>query len=137
MKCYAIFRKELVRGDKNPKWRGGVSMVKGTISGYNKSPIKGRRYEWKTRRILEEQGYYCIRSAGSRGIFDILAFNETEIKLIQVKAGKSPLSPLEREEIEKIVVPSNASKEIWLWRIPRKPPEIIVIKQREENLENY
>ena len=28
---------------------------------------KGRRNEYKTIHVLEEEGYYCVRSAGSRG----------------------------------------------------------------------
>jgi Holliday junction resolvase len=33
----------------------------------------GRRLEWRVRRLLEEQGYFVVRSAGSRGRADLIA----------------------------------------------------------------
>lgn len=35
---------------------------------------KGALFENKIKSILEKNGYYVIRSAGSKGIFDLIAF---------------------------------------------------------------
>jgi len=65
----------------------------------SKAYEKGRRAEYKVRYVLQGQGYIVIRSAGSRTPIDLVAINPTkhEILLIQVKTGKSRLSPEERE----------------------------------------
>lgn len=49
---------------------------------------KGRRFEYKVKKELEEQGYYVIRSAGSRGVFDLIAIKWDEVLGIQCKLGK-------------------------------------------------
>ena len=51
---------------------------------------KGAKYEYKTMVEYKEKGYYCIRSAGSHGIVDIVAINPhlRIICLIQCKSGK-------------------------------------------------
>ena len=50
---------------------------------------KGAKFEYKVREIYRKLGYEVIRSAGSRGPFDLIAINpETkQIRLIQCKAG--------------------------------------------------
>ena len=49
---------------------------------------KGRRLEHKTIRVLEAAGYDCTRAAASKGTWDIVAMNEDNLRLIQVKAGR-------------------------------------------------
>jgi len=48
---------------------------------------KGRYYEYKVKKQLEQQGYYVVRSAGSHTLFDLIAINPktSEVLLIQVK----------------------------------------------------
>jgi len=48
----------------------------------------GRRLEWRIRKILEEHGYEVIRSAGSKGKWDLIAIKPGCVRLIQVKKGK-------------------------------------------------
>lgn len=49
----------------------------------------GRRAEWRARDYLEARGYYVIRSAGSKGLIDLVAFKRSRpILVIQVKYGK-------------------------------------------------
>ncbi|RLE83395.1 MAG: hypothetical protein DRJ67_12260, partial [Thermoprotei archaeon] len=54
--------------------------------------------------VLRNQGYIVIRSAGSKTPVDLVAINPTnrEILLIQVKTGKSRLSPEEREVLRNL-----------------------------------
>ena len=37
---------------------------------------KGRRFEYKVKKFYEHLGYYVIRSASSKGLFDLIAFNQ-------------------------------------------------------------
>ena len=46
---------------------------------------KGRALEYAVKRHLEEQGYFVVRSAGSRGPADLVALKNGEILLIQCK----------------------------------------------------
>ena len=68
-----------------------------------KAKRKGSRYEYKIRDQYKKKGYYVIRSAGSLGIFDLVAINpQTKIIcLIQCKAGK--LSKKEKESILEVL----------------------------------
>jgi Holliday junction resolvase len=81
----------------------------------NKKYVKGRNNEYKIVKILENAGYTCSRSAGSHGKFDIIAFNESGIRLIQSKTNGC-MTEIEREAIKEFKnCPPNATKEIWMW----------------------
>ena len=93
---------------------------------------RGRRGEYKAKRILEENGWRVSRAAGSKGIWDLIAFRtpgwilvegEAVLRFIQVKVG-SPISKAEREEIEAAIVPPLTSKEVWRFIDRVKEPEI-------------
>lgn len=86
-----------------------------------KAQAKGARYEWKTKKILEKEGFYVTRSAGSHGSIDLVVINSKQIRLIQVKSGKSPFLKAEREAFEALKVPINCSKEVWVWKAWKKP----------------
>ena len=61
---------------------------------------KGRAFEYRVKKALEERGYYVIRSAGSHSITDLLAFDsKCRIYLIQCKYGKARLSKEEKAKI--------------------------------------
>lgn len=54
---------------------------------------KGRKREHKSRDWLEEQGYFVLRAAGSKGDWDLVALpyeSLAKILLVQVKANKVP-----------------------------------------------
>ena len=80
-----------------------------------KTYAKDCRLENRARTILEKQGYYVIRSAGSKGIIDLVAIKWTHIKLIQVKSRG--ISKAEIDAILDLRVPQNVHKEIWLWDV--------------------
>jgi hypothetical protein len=49
----------------------------------------GRRLEWKTRKALKNRGYLVIRSAGSKGPADLVAFKDNHFPVfVQCKRGK-------------------------------------------------
>jgi Holliday junction resolvase len=99
----------------------------------NKNYIKGRNYEYKTIQLLKKQGYYCVRSAGSHKVIDIVAFLQGEgleadiIKVIQVKSGNSPYKQ-DLAKLKKLFLPYTVSKELWLWKPRKKEPMVILIK---------
>lgn len=76
---------------------------------------KGARAERRTIAVLEAAGYTCVRSAASKGLFDVVAWNGVHWRVIQVKAGKENLSGIEREQIQLHAMPGNATKECWRW----------------------
>lgn len=90
---------------------------------------RGIRYERKIKQELESEGYIVTRSSGSHGIFDIIAFNDKHVRLIQCKALKkesnSNFSKL-KNELKQLKVPNCCSKELWIW-IDRKGWKKIII----------
>ena len=48
---------------------------------------KGRRAEHRARTLLEADGFAVCRAAGSKGAADLVAWNDTAIRFISVKAG--------------------------------------------------
>lgn len=78
------------------------------------SKSKGTAREYQARDILKSQGFYVVRSAGSHGLIDIVAFNHKHVRFIQGKSATIPKA--EREAFVNLVVPSNCSKEIWTYK---------------------
>ena len=64
----------------------------------NKSYIKGRNFEYRVKKYYENKGYYVIRSAGSHGIFDLIAISNTKVLGIQCRVNKK----IKKDEIEKM-----------------------------------
>ena len=93
--------------------------------------IRGRGYraELRATKKLSDDGFYVMRSAGSKTIFDLFAFKGVDVRLIQVKsqigARKFGLSKL-KQELTKFATPSTIKKEIWIWHA-RKGWETIQI----------
>jgi hypothetical protein len=77
-------------------------------------------------RILEAAGYYCIRSAGSHGFFDIVAFNSTGMRLVQCKTN-GHVTALDREGLQEFKdLPPGCSKELWIFYTGKSKPTIEV-----------
>lgn len=78
--------------------------------------------------ILESAGFNSIRSAASKGVFDVIGWNPIQTRFIQVKAGKNcTVSAVEREALTLEPVPANATKEIWRFPDRCRAPLIEVI----------
>lgn len=81
-------------------------------------------------RLLEKEGYFCLRTAGSHSPVDVIAFLQKEgtelsiIRAIQCKAMKY-IAKKDIEELKSFFLPSIVRKEIWHYR-PRKEVKIII-----------
>lgn len=84
---------------------------------------KGRRNEYRSKRLLEAMGYVVVRAAASRGVFDLWGISRTEIILCQVKSGQWP-NEVEIEDIRQFPVPANARKVVHRWLGRRRFPDI-------------
>jgi hypothetical protein len=72
----------------------------------NKNYQKGRRYEYKLKKLLEGIGYRVLRTAGSHGTFKTYKPTEKD----RDKIRKEILPTLARKNGERVV-----KKEIWWW----------------------
>ncbi len=60
-----------------------------------RSYIKGRSREHNLKQRLERAGWFVVRSAGSKGVFDLIAIKDVTLGL-QVKGAKPSKRELER-----------------------------------------
>jgi hypothetical protein len=82
--------------------------------------IKGRRFENEARKLLEEAGWMVMRSAGSKGMFDLAAFGGLGTRLIQVKGSQA--SAAEREQLAVVAasMPDSIRVELWERNGPKR-----------------
>ena len=78
---------------------------------------RGVEIERRCMEQLEKVGYTAMRTAGSHGTFDVIAFNKLGVRFIQLKRCKGTLKSFknEKEEIYNTQLPLNATGEIWVW----------------------
>ncbi len=94
--------KDIIEGVKEGK--GGKRVVK-----------KGYLFEIRCRKQLEKDGYLVIRSAGSKGVADLVAVGNERIVFVDIKR-KEGVSAREREPLEKFVKSAKGFKvagEFW------------------------
>jgi len=84
---------------------------------------KGRHNEHRTIALLQEQGYATVRSAASKGLWDIVAYNGLEIVFVQVKTNGWP-GRQESQAMAEEMVPANGRKVIYRWDDRVKSPQI-------------
>ena len=78
----------------------------------------GYRAELRAEKILDSWGFTVVRSAGSKGPFDLVAFDAAKVMLVSVKVcptGKVPKYPPEKRRILAVPAPANSKKEVWVW----------------------
>ena len=83
--------------------------------------LKGRRGEYKCQRILEKEGYFTIRSAGSKTDFDVVATlrpqhagrGKSVDRWIQVKSYKATKKDFDKIEAVDYLG-SHIPKELWV-----------------------
>ena len=73
---------------------------------------------------LREYGFSVVRTAGSHGPFDVIAWCESGAMFIQVKRSNKKRKPSkkERDDIKAEAVPDNCSKELWIYQTGIKEP---------------
>jgi Holliday junction resolvase-like predicted endonuclease len=84
---------------------------------------KGRHLEYRSRRILEAEGFSVIRSAASKGAFDLVAFRRDGAVLVQVRASRWP-SPSELEALGAFPAPEGMRRVVHRWLPRAAAPEI-------------
>lgn len=115
----------------------------------------GRAFEHRVRKLLEEAGYYCTRSAGSKGVADLWAAEKTggvefvrmdgqastfaRLLLVQCKREKAAFSQREWNALCDVAWSVGAVPVLCEY-VSRKPPKWwrltgpkIPRKQMEEN----
>jgi Holliday junction resolvase len=97
------------------------------MSSRMNTAAKGRRNEYKTRKLLEAKGYMVTRSAASKGCCDLIAIGPIDIRMVQVKTNKK-CPTVELEQFKAVVVPDNVIKQVYVWTDYSSEPEITIIK---------
>jgi Holliday junction resolvase len=87
---------------------------------------KGRRAEYRVQKLLEAVGFDTIRSAGSKGTWDVVAIGVSAVRLIQVKSDVRA-SKEEREAMKEYRTPAGVTKEIWTFFRRRREPVIEIL----------
>ena len=82
---------------------------------------EGRRAEHRARALLKAEGYEVVRAAASKGPCDLVAWGATSIRLISVKSGTRYASAIEREALQMLVRPANASRSVAVPTRCREP----------------
>ena len=95
----------------------------------------GRITEYKARNFLIEKGYYVLRSAGSKGAFDLIAWKGEVYRHIQVKReSKKSSYAKDTRQILSTKVPKNASRELWIYAKGRGWRDIIFFDKKYSRL---
>lgn len=85
----------------------------------NRRYLRGAYYERKAIASLEDAGYNANRSAGSHGVYDIIAYNSNHFRLIQIKSTQNKVGMgfyrKDLVEIFKTTCPPNGIKELWIY----------------------
>lgn len=76
---------------------------------------KGRRYEYKARKLLEQEGFEVVRSAASKGKWDLVAIKPGCVRLIQIKKGK-PTSRVLKNYMPLMTDIAVVIREIWFYQ---------------------
>ena len=79
--------------------------------------IRGRTKEWAVRDSFRDRGYKAERTAGSHGLFDVMAVNEDWVVLIQVKWSKTGKGWKDAnfKEFMQLKVNRMTRKEVWVY----------------------
>ena len=76
----------------------------------------GRQSEYKVQTELEAEGYCTLRAAGSKGKVDVVAWNETETRFIQVKTflTRQGSYAADIKALDGMVFPTGSTVELWI-----------------------
>lgn len=76
----------------------------------------GRSSEYKVQNELEAEGYCTTRAAGSKGKVDVIAWNATDIRFIQVKTFLTKVGSYAADirALEAMTFPTGSTVELWV-----------------------
>lgn len=69
----------------------------------------GAKFENEVIKYFRSFGYFCIRSAGSKTIVDIIAISKSFTFFIQCKYGKSGMNKKDKQKLVEIANRYNAN----------------------------
>ena len=84
---------------------------------------QGARAEMRSIAVLEADGYVCTRSAGSRGVWDLIGIRRTDVVLVQVKTRRWPKS-VELRKMREFQCPAGVRRLIHRWRSGQIEPDV-------------
>lgn len=78
---------------------------------------KGRAIEAKIVNFLKAEGYNAVRSAGSKGAFDVIAYNDSVVRFIQSKYTNDPDRGYKTDlrKMSECLVPQFCTRELWVY----------------------
>jgi len=94
---------------------------------------RGALLERRVKKLLEKDGYYVVRAAGSKGIADLVAIKNSQAYLIQVKSER--ISAIERIMLVETAASCGAFPVIALYK--RKLRRFIFVDPRDEGGNAY
>ena len=74
----------------------------------NKNYVKGRNFEYRVMAFLRKHGYYCIRSYGSKGPFDVIAIPPSKGSTLLIQAKYNGYVP--KNELQEL---KENQKKFW------------------------
>ena len=79
---------------------------------------RGRSAEYKAVKELQAAGYIATRSAGSHGLWDVMALNKNGVRLIQIKSDADINDVrfecrVARDKMAELNRPLNVTCEVW------------------------
>lgn len=92
---------------------------------------QGRQAEHRAIQALTKQGYECMRAAGSKGAWDILAWKDNmPVRHIQIKSEGRLSNQLYKHECRLLALAPcsrNGRKELWVWSRPLSIWRLILV----------
>lgn len=84
----------------------------------------GADLERAAKKLLEDNGYYVIRSAGSKGAVDLVALKPGEVLLVQCKTD-GYVTPAERIVLRKLALSVVATALVACWYKPGRAARVV------------
>jgi Holliday junction resolvase len=99
---------------------------------------RGHDTERRCANELREKGYHVIRSAASKGAFDLIAISAENILLIQCKRTKAFARRTQPKDIRSLAaadcpIAGNVKKQLWCW-VDRKGWFITDVEQIDRSV---
>ena len=88
---------------------------------------RGRRKEYEVQKTMRERGLQVVRSASSKGLWDVTAAGGGFTYLIQAKYTKAKKYYEDKncKELRELEVGEGTKKELWVYYFGNSTPEII------------
>jgi len=86
----------------------------------NKQYQRGRRFEYKVKKLLEDNGFIVLRTSGSHGFADLVALRDNQVYFMQLKYG-AKISAREYSKMYDIMVDTAVADNIHFMVVHSKP----------------